>query len=156
MFGWLRRWFEKRRSQPNTVGSAEPPQADIIRLAPERDYNAPTELPYSDPGGAATYHGAHRAGWEFFAHGSYSYLGPDGRPNGKVLGRGACEREFGSEPERAGFAAGFDQAMKQHFQRVRDAIQAHFACAADPAEPDRCRCNDECQPPLSDEGRLKG
>jgi hypothetical protein len=131
MFGWLRRWFGDRISQPNAANGTEPPPANVIRLVFERDYSAPTELPHSNSGDTTIYARAHRAGWEFFVRGSYSYLGLDGRPNGKVLGRGACEREYKSEVERGGFTAGFDQAMKQHFQRVREAIQSHFASATD-------------------------
>ena len=105
----------------------------MIRLAPDRDYAAPAELPYSEPSEADAYLQSHRLGWMFFVERSYSYLGPDGRPSGEVLGRGACERTYGSEPEREGYVAGFDQALKQHFQRVRQAVQLHFALGADTA-----------------------
>lgn len=132
MVGWFSRLFDSRPTVPLTATNSLPVNA--IRLALDRDYRGPVESPYSDPSEVDTFCQAHRVGWEFFAQGSYSYLEPGGRPNGEVLGQGACERVHQSATERAGFTAGFDQAMKLHFQRVREAIQAHFAGAVD-AEP---------------------
>lgn len=135
MFDWFRRLFSSRPTTVIASVNKAPLPSNTIRLAAERDYRGPEEVSYSNPSEADTYRSAHRAGWEFFAQGSYYYLSPDGRPNGEILGRGACERDYGSEPEQAGFAAGFEQARKLLSQRLREAIHAHFA-DSDPA-PDR-------------------
>ena len=90
MFGWLKSLFGNTAAPPDADDTAETPPADVIQLAAERDYRAPDQAPYTDPSDTKTYRQAHRAGWEFFAQGSYSYLGPDGRPNGEVLGRGSA------------------------------------------------------------------
>jgi len=98
-----------------------------IRLDAGRDYARPDDTPYTEPSQREVYLQSHREGWTTFAVKSCTYLGEDGRPNGVVAGRAVCERDFASEAERAGFKAGFDQALRLYLQKVRAAIHAHFA-----------------------------
>jgi hypothetical protein len=87
----------------------------------EADYQPPGDLPCAKAE-QHVYLAAHEEGWRAFVREACTEITEDLRPRGMVPGKAAVQRTFSSETEEAGFNAGFDVAVTQHFQRVTEAI----------------------------------